>query len=281
LDGLYGRVRWLSRIEGDSSESKIEPPTTLIAIGHPDSAWQRNNPAVEIDLGNSGEQGLALACSTVQARDQFIAREACLAQDPRIEPIGIGQLRAHELTPERHSIPRPEIIDDLIVGSGARANGSHLSVAFGQIDVEVRRQRHRRLGMKRGTGKHSANRRRDHPRKAHAGLSVSDGIHIPPAAPGRRFQRGRTEQTPPVPRTLRLLPPRRTTSPSSRMPSCRVRSTGLQWRDSRRDKTKLPGSVRVGQKGYSRRPDLAGWTSLQISISDRARETEKTAVNVK
>jgi hypothetical protein len=35
---------------------------------------------------------------------------------------------------------------------------------------------------------------------------VFDGIHIPPAAPGRRFHRGRTERTRPAPRTLRLLP---------------------------------------------------------------------------
>jgi hypothetical protein len=258
LDDLYGRVRWLSRIGGESSESKIEPPTTLIAIGHPESAWQRNKPAVEIDLGDSGEQGLALACPPVQARDQLVAREACLAQDRRIEPVGIGQLRAHELTPERQSIPRSEIIDDPIVGRGARPNGSHLSVAFGQIDVEVRRQRHRRLGMKRGTGKYSANRRRDHPRKARDRLSVSDGIHIPPAAPGPPIPTRQDRTDPARPTNASASSSRRATLPSSRMPSRRVRSTGLQWRDSRRDKIKLPGSVRVGQKGYFRRPDLAG-----------------------
>ena len=78
----------------------------------------------------------------------------------------------HELAPERHSIPLSEIIDDPIVGSGARRNGRHLSIAFGQIDAEVRRQRHRGLGMERGKGKYGANRRRDHPRIARDRLSV-------------------------------------------------------------------------------------------------------------
>jgi hypothetical protein len=257
LDDLYGRVRWLSRIGGESSESKIEPPTTLIAIGHPESAWQRNNPAVEIDLGDSGEQGLALGCPPVQARDQLVASEACLAQDRRIEPAGIGQLRAHELTPERHSIPRSEIIDDLICGSGARPNGSHLSVAFGQIDAEVRRQRHRRLGMKRGTGKYSANRRRDHPRIARDRLSVFDGFHIPPAAPAANSNlAGPNGPGPPHERIDLFLPACDVAFVSHAFPSSSF--DRLPCKNNRGHKTKFRGSVRVRQKGYSRRPDLAG-----------------------
>jgi hypothetical protein len=183
LDYSYGRVRWGLRIRFQSSECEIEPPTTLVAIGHAKSPWQRNEPAVEIDLSDSGEEGLTLGCPPVQARDQLLARESCLSQDRRIEPVRIGPLGPHELAPERHSIPLSEIINDLIVGSGAPRNGSHLSVAFGQIDAEVRRQRHRGLGMEQGKGKYSANRCRDQPRIARDRLSVFDGMHIPPAAP--------------------------------------------------------------------------------------------------
>ena len=164
------------RFRSQSGKGKVESPPALISIGNAKPLWEGHDPAVEIDLGDCGQEGLAPAGPALKAGDEFFTGKARLAEASGIEPGGVDLLWGKGPPPEREHMTAPVVVDDLTIGGGAHRDGGHLSVAFSKIGVEL--QLCRGLGLKRGIGKEGANHSGHHRKRACDVKPLSDGGHV-------------------------------------------------------------------------------------------------------
>src|SRR5262249_14863349 len=78
------------RAQAQPSKGEIEPAPALVAVGHADAPVQGCDPAIEIDLGDGGEQRLVFPRAALKARQELLAGETRLVHAPGAETRSAG-----------------------------------------------------------------------------------------------------------------------------------------------------------------------------------------------